>query len=214
MKKFTILNNPLLQDIGLKLHEIEVESYEYREYTQRLGLYMGIEISGMEILPSRKRSVKTPLGSLTTEVIDDSKIGIVNILRAGTTMALGMGEAFPKASIAFVSAWRKGVKGNMKADSDYNRGIQDLKGKFVILTDPALASGVSLLASLDVISKYIDPKNTIICCLHAAREGIERINKEYPDVHVYSLFGPSDVNEKCYIVNGPGDCGDRCFNTH
>ena len=65
-----------------------------------------------------------------------------------------------------------------------------------------------------VISKYINPKQTIICCLHAAKEGIENIQKEYPDIHIYSLFGPSDVNEKYYIVNGPGDCGDRCFNTH
>jgi uracil phosphoribosyltransferase len=101
----------------------------------------------------------------------------------------------------------------MIADTDYNRGIESLKDKFVILTDPALATGVSLLATIDVISEYINIKKTIICCLNAAKEGIDRIEKEQPEVKIYSVFGPSKLNEHAYIIDGPGDCGDRCFNT-
>jgi len=213
MNNFTILDNPLLKEIALKLHDTKTQSHEYREYERLLGLYMGIELSGRGVVPLKEVSTDTPLGSLKAKVVEDEKIGIVNVLRAGTTMALGFGDAFPDSSIAFVSAWRREEDGKMVADTDYNRGIENLKNKFVILADPALASGASLIATIEIISKYIDIKKTVICCLHAAKEGVENIGKEYPDVKIYSIFGPSGVNEHCYILNGPGDCGDRSFNT-
>lgn len=213
MKNLTLLTNPVIQSIGLKLHDKDINPHEYREYARLLGLYMGIDLSGRSILPTKKVICKTPLGSLTSEVIDDNKIGIVNVLRAGTGMALGVGEAFPESCIAFISAWRRQENNTIIADTDYNRGIEDLDKKVVIITDPALASGSSILACIDVIHKKVKPKKIIICCLHAATEGIKNIRKEYPDINIYSVFGPSDLNEKFYIVNGPGDCGDRSFNT-
>jgi uracil phosphoribosyltransferase len=214
MKNFTILNNPVIQKIGLNLHKIDVKSHEYRKYTEKLGEYMGLELANRDILPTKRITVQTPLGELTSTVVDDANIGIVNILRAGTSMANGMADAFPKSSIAFVSAWRREENGKMVADTDYNRGVKSLKDKFVILTDPALASGSSLIATLEVISEYINPKKCIICCLHGAQQGIDALEEKYPDIKIYSVFGPSDVNEHYYIVNGPGDCGDRCFNTN
>ena len=214
MNNFIILENPVIQNIGLKLHDVDIKPHEYREYARLLGLYMGIDLANRDILPTKECCTKTPLGSLTTNVVDDDKIGIVNVLRAGTTMALGLGDAFPNSTISFVSAWRKSENGKMIADTDYNRGVEDLKDKFVILSDPALASGASLLATIEVISPYIDTNNLIICCLHAAKQGVENILKEYPKVKIFSVFGLSEVNEHCYIVNGPGDCGDRCFNTN
>jgi uracil phosphoribosyltransferase len=215
MDNFTQLDNPVIKKIGLKMHDIDVVPSEYRKYTQKLGEYMGLYLAGLDILPTIKNTTKTPLGELKEKIIDEDKIGIVNVLRAGTTMALGMADAFPASTIAFVSAWRReDDNGKMIADTNYNRGIEDLKDKFIILTDPALASGSSLIATLEVISKYLDPKKCVICCLHAAKEGVENLGKEYPNIKIFSIFGPSDVNEHCYIVNGPGDCGDRCFNTH
>jgi uracil phosphoribosyltransferase len=213
MSNFVILDNPVIQQIGLNLHDVKVDSHSYRENVSKLGEYMGLQLASMGILPTKEKNVETPLGSLKTNVVDDVSIGIVNVLRAGTTMAIGMGNTFPNSHIAFVSAWRKEVGDKMIADTDYNRGIESLKDKFVILTDPALATGVSLLATIDVISKYIDTKKCIICCLNAAKEGIERIQTEQPDIKIYSVFGPSKLNEHAYIIDGPGDCGDRCFNT-
>lgn len=213
MSNLTILDNPIIKQVGLNLHDVDMDSYTYRKNTMKLGEYMGLELATLDILPKKSSTVETPLGSLTEEVVDDDNIGIVNVLRAGTPMALGMADVFPKSHIAFVSAWRKSEGGKMVADTDYNRGIESLKGKFVILTDPALASGASLLATIDVISEYLNPKRCVICCLHAAKEGVENIAKEYPEIKIFSVFGPSEVNEHCYIVNGPGDCGDRCFNT-
>jgi uracil phosphoribosyltransferase len=213
MNNFTLIENPVIQDIGLKLHDKDIKPHGYREYARLLGLYMGIDLAGRDILPTKKVTTKTPLGSLKSEIIDDSQIGIVNVLRAGTTMALGMGEAFPNSCISFISAWRRQESDNIVADTDYNRGVEDLDKKVVILTDPALASGSSLLACIDVINSKIKPKKIIICCLHAATKGIESIGREYPDIQIYSPFGPSELNEKFYIINGPGDCGDRSFNT-
>lgn len=213
MNNFIILNNPVLKEVGLKLHDTTTKPHEYREYERMLGLYMGIELAGRGVVPLKKVSTDTPLGSLEANIVDDEGIGIVNVLRAGTTMSLGFGDAYPNACIAFVSAWRREENGEMVADTDYNRGVEDLKDRFVILADPALASGASLIATIDIISEHIETKNTVICCLHAAEEGIKNIGKEYPDIKIFSVFGPSDVNEHCYIVNGPGDCGDRSFNT-
>jgi uracil phosphoribosyltransferase len=213
MNNFVILDNPVIQQIGLNLHDVKVDSHSYRCNVQKLGEYMGLQLASMGVLPTKSTTVETPLGSLKTKVVDDGNIGIVNVLRAGTTMAIGMGDALPNSHIAFVSAWRREEGDKMIADTDYNRGIESLKDKFVILTDPALATGVSLLATIDVISEYINIKKTIICCLNAAKEGIDRIEKEQPEVKIYSVFGPSKLNEHAYIIDGPGDCGDRCFNT-
>lgn len=213
MKNFTLLKNPVIQKIGLKLHDKDTNPHEYREYARLLGLYMGIDLAGSNILPKKNVTTTTPLGKLKAEVIDEEKIGIVNVLRAGTTMALGIGDAFPKSSIAFISAWRRQEGNGIIADTDYNRGIEDLDKKYVIIADPALASGSSLLACIDVVNKKVKPEKIIICCLHAAREGVKNIHKEYPDIEIFSVFGLGELNEKFYIVNGPGDCGDRCFNT-
>jgi len=213
MKNLTIINNPVIAQLGLNLHDINTKPFEYRENARKLGIHMGSEISNYNILPTKKLKVKTPLGTLSSTVVDDNKIGIVNVLRAGTSFALGMGEVFPNSTISFISAWREGVKGNISAKTEYMRGVQSLKGKYVIISDLALASGVSILACLDVLSKYIKPEKTIICSLHCAKEGIKNIYKSYPQIKIYSVFGPSEMNNHCYILNGPGDCGDRSFNT-
>lgn len=213
MNNFTIIDNPVIQNVGLKMHDVNTTPHRYREYCNLLGKYMAIELASRKILPTKKENTVTPLGELQSEIVDDENIGIVNILRAGTNMALGMGEVFVNSPIAFVSAWRKKVNGKIVADTDYTRGIQDLKDKFVVITDPALATGASILASIEICKEYLDPKRIVICCLHAAQEGIDNIYKENKDIHIYSVFGPNPLNEKAYIINGPGDCGDRCFNT-
>jgi len=167
------------------LHNIDTNCHDYREYTELLGLYTGIELANLDILPTKKKTITTPLGKLTSTVIDEEKVGIVNILRAGTCMALGMGKAFPNATIAFVSAWRKYKGKEIVAKSNYNRGVEDLKNKFVIITDPALATGLSLLASISIMKEYIDTSRTVICSLSSTVEGIKNIHKEYPEIHIY-----------------------------
>ena len=213
MSAYTIIKNPKIQEISLKLHDVKTDCVGYRENTELLGEYMAVDLSGRGILPEKKVTVKTPLGKQQATIIDTEKIGIVNILRAGTCMAMGMAKVFDKASIAFVSAWREYEKGKICAKSKYCRGVEDLKDKFVIITDPALATGSSLLASLSIIEKYIDPKRTVICTLNATKEGIKNITDKYPDIHIYTPILSDEMNEKYYIINGPGDCGDRCFNT-
>lgn len=213
MKNFILVDNPIIKRIGLNLHDIAVTPPEYRENTRLLGLYMGIDLAQRGVLPLKKSKVQTPLGEISADIVDEKKVGIVNVLRAGTCMALGMGQALPESSIAFISAWRKQNGTEITAESDYNRGVEDLAGKTVILTDPALASGSSLLACIELIYEKVEVEKIVICSLHAAKLGIVNIHKEYPKIEIYSVFGPGELNEKFYIVNGPGDCGDRCFNT-
>lgn len=213
MNNLTIIKNPVIQEIGLRLHDIDTKPFEYRENSRKLGMYMGMEVSNYNILPLKDSKIATPLGELSTQVVDDSNIGIVNVLRAGTSFALGLGEVFPNSTISFISAWREGKKGNISAKTEYMRGVESLKDKFVIISDLALASGVSILACLNVLKEYIDTKRCIICSLHCAKEGVESIQASYPSIKIYSVFGPSEMNNHCYILNGPGDCGDRCFNT-
>lgn len=213
MSNYVIVENPSIQQIGLNLHNVRTGSHSYRKNVQKLGEYMGLHLASLGILPIKQCKIETPLGSLDAKIIDDDKIGIVNVLRAGTPMAMGMAEAFPNSHIAFVSAWRREERGEMIADTDYSRGLEDLKDKFTILTDPALATGSSLIATIDIISEYIDLNRCIICSLHTAQKGIENLKREYPDIKIFSVFGPSELNDHAYIINGPGDCGDRCFNT-
>ena len=211
-KNLIVLDTPHLNDLCLKLHDSNTRPSQYRKYMEQFGEACAIEIA--KDLPKTKTTVKTPLGKLTKHTVDSKKIGIINILRAGTPMSLGFGNIFPEATITFISAWRKYHKdGSTYAVSEYQRGGEALKGKEIIIVDPALATGVSIVSVIEILEEYIDLKKLKICALNAAKPGVKLILDKYPKTIIYSAVKPKKVNKKGYILNGPGDAGDRCFNT-
>jgi len=212
VKNPIILDSPYLNELCLKLHDINTSPYQYRKFMEQFGEACALEIA--KDLPKVETMVKTPLGKLTKTTINSSNIGIINVLRAGTPMALGFANIFAEATITFISAWRKYYKnGSTYAVSKYQRGGENLKGKEIIIVDPALATGVSIVSVIELLEEYIDLKKLKICALNTAKPGVKLILNKYPKTIIYSAVKPNGLNKKGYILNGPGDAGDRCFNT-
>ncbi len=165
-------------------------------------------------LDSKTSRVQTPLGKAKYEKLVDN-IVIISILRAALPMSDGVLETLPDASLGVISASR-GKKllddgKDFRIDCTYTN-IPYLEDNIVVIVDPMLASGSTLLFLLKQIENQ-KPKKIIILCAIASQYGIERIEKHNSDVIIIAGDVDSILNEKGYIIPGLGDAGDRAFNT-
>jgi uracil phosphoribosyltransferase len=176
---------------------------------ERIGEIMAYEISkSMHYTPE---DVKTPLGIAPTNVIDE-KIVISTILRAGLPFHTGFLSYFDKAENAFVSAYRK-YKDALKFDIFIEYiASPDLTGKTLIITDPMLATGGSMVATIDMLKKH-GCQNIKALVLVATPEGVKAVNDAHPDIKIFTAALDSHLNEHGYIIPGLGDAGDKIFGT-
>ena len=188
---------------------VQGDSMRFRRNLERAGEVMAYEIS--KTLHYTKHVVETPLGEAEVSLPDDQLV-IATILRAGIPFHQGFLNYFDDAQNAFVSAYRKYSKeGSFHIKVEYISSCE-LTGKTLLLVDPMLATGGSASAAVRFI-KDRGGKHIKLMCLIAAPEGIERVQKEHPDVDIYLAAVDEKLNEHGYIVPGLGDAGDRLFGT-
>lgn len=204
--------NVLISEIIGILRDKDTPPALFRENLKRLGNYLAYEVG--TFLGHETKIVISPLGEAKYKQINE-KIVVITILRAALPMSEGVIEVFPHASVGVVSASRgkmiqEGGK-DFRIDGTY-MNIPFLEDKIAIVVDPMLASGSTILFLLNQV-KQQKPKQVIILCAIAAKYGIERILKEYPDAIILAGAVDHTLNEKGYIVPGLGDAGDRAFNT-
>lgn len=197
--------------------ELRDKSYQknrltFRHNVERIGEMMAYELS--KTLEYKPETVTTPLGQLDIPLTRQEDMVIATVLRAGLPFHQGFLNVFDKADNAFVSAYR------MYLDREHTQvGIHaeyiatpSVKGKTLLIVDPMLATGGSLVASIKSLMESGKPKKIHLCCVIAAPEGIEEVKKYLPDdstIWVASI--DEGMNEHKYIVPGFGDCGDLCF---
>jgi len=153
--------------------------------------------------------VETPIGKTTGSKLNE-EIVFIPVLRAGVAMLFSAIKLLPKSKIGFVGLQRDET--TAIASQYYWKLPKITQNTTVIVTDPMLATGGSLVHLLRQISPN-KPKQTIIVSVIAAPEGIEVIKKEFPDVKIYTAALDEKLNNKKYIVPGLGDYGDRYFGT-
>jgi uracil phosphoribosyltransferase len=194
----------------LRNEKTDAESFRYA--LKRLGRQIAFVIA--DTLKTSEKKVKTPLGLATYHELSD-EITIIGILRAALPMTEGMASEFMEAHIGFISASRgKMIDQNgrkFEIDTSYTK-LPHIENHVVIIVDPMLASGSTLLYVLEKVRRK-RPKRIIVACAIAATYGIERIEKAFPDVEIFAGAIDRILNEKGYIVPGLGDAGDRAFNT-
>jgi uracil phosphoribosyltransferase len=189
--------------------EIQKDSLRFRRNLERIGEILGYEIS--KTLNYTQKCVVTPLGTAEELLLADD-IVLGTILRAGLPMHNGLLSYFDKAENAFISAYRKHEDdGSFQIRVEYFAS-PSLQDKVLILSDPMLASGMSMVLSYEAMLKNGTPKHTYIAAAIASKEGVEYAKAHLPENTTLWIGAVDDeLSAKSYIIPGLGDAGDLAF---
>ncbi|MDR2972249.1 MAG: uracil phosphoribosyltransferase [Bacteroidales bacterium] len=190
--------------------KIQNDAMRFRRNMERIGEIFAYEIS--KTLPFEKTTINTPLGEVDMNIICQQPI-LATILRAGLPLHQGLLNYFDKAENAFISAFRKhDVEGNFEIQIDYMSSPM-LKNKTLIIIDPMLATGKSMVLTYRELITMGVPKHIHIVSVIASVDGIEYIQKHLPHSKTSIWLGAIDqeLTAQSYIVPGLGDAGDLAF---
>jgi len=206
-EKNSVLNHFLGQ---IRNVDIQKDSMRFRRNIERIGEIMAYELS--KDLHYATIEIQTPLGIKKTTEIKDQLV-LCSILRAGLTMHLGFLNYFDSAENGFISAYR-----HHPYNDDYfdilveYQAIADINNKNLILVDPMLATGQSIVAVFNKLMEKGTPKEIHIAVIIAAPEGISYLEEHLPkNCHLWVAALDEKLNEKKYIVPGLGDAGDLAY---
>ncbi len=191
--------------------EVQKDSMRFRRNLERIAEITAYELS--KTLDFHDRTVETPLGEAVVATIDDD-IVIATIMRAGIPYHQGFLNYFDSASNAFVAAYRKSHKDNSFEVKVEYVSCGDLEGKILILADPMLATGSSLvLAHRALCQKGGEPKHTHVAAAVASEQGIDylRKNMSRETTTIWAAVVDEELTSKAYIVPGIGDAGDLAY---
>lgn len=208
MNKLTVLDHPLIQHKLCILRNKDTGVKEFREAVTEIATLMCYEAT--RDLPLHEVEVETPITKTTCKEIDGKKLAIVPILRAGLGMVDGILNLIPSCKVGHIGLYRDPV--SLLPVEYYYKMPSDIKEREVIVLDPMLATGGSAAAAIDFIKRSTD-KSIKLMCIIAAPEGIQKIQEDHPDVHIFVASIDEKLNEHGYIVPGLGDAGDRIFGT-
>ena len=206
-EKNSVLNHFLGQIRNVNVHK---DSMRFRRNIERIGEIMAYELS--KELHYKKIEIQTPLGIKKTTEIED-KLVLCSILRAGLPLHLGFLNYFDNAENGFISAFRHHPNNDDYFDIVVQyQAIADINGKNVLLIDPMLATGQSIVAVFNKLMERGTPKEIHIAVVIAAPEGIAYLKNHLPDTcHLWIASLDEKLNEHSYIVPGLGDAGDLAF---
>lgn len=192
----------------LRSHVIQQDSLRFRQNVERIGEIFAYEIS--KTLNYEEKEVATPLGTATSLLHCDTLV-VGSILRAGVPFHIGLLRMFDKAGNAFFSAYRKHHKdGSFEIKMDYMT-CPELDDTVFILADPMLATGASTSKVLKSLLECGKPKKIHFATIIASRNGLDYINRHFPDIDIWALAVDEELTAKSYIVPGLGDAGDLMF---
>ena len=200
----------LLSDwIGeLRDEDVQKDRMRFRKNLERIGEVAAIEIS--KELPYAEKEIQTPLGTATCRVLKEQPV-LGTILRAGVPLHQGLLNYFDKADNAFISAYRKHHRdGTFDIRLEYI-SCPDLQDRILILSDPMLATGSSLVKTIQFLKEEGPPAHIHIVTAIACTVGIEYLRREEPHVKIWCGDIDDELTAKGYIVPGLGDAGDLAF---
>ena len=208
MGKLFVMDHPLIQHKLSHMRDKNTGSKEFRELLNEISMLMAYEVT--RDLPLVEVEVETPITTCKTKMLAGKKLGVVPILRAGLGMLDGVLELMPAAKEGHVGLYRDPE--TLDPVEYYCKLPTDVTERDLIVLDPMLATGGSASAAITFI-KNRGCKSIRMMNLIAAPEGIERVQKEHPDVDIYVGCVDEKLNDHGYIIPGLGDAGDRLFGT-
>ena len=206
-KEHTIFNHFIseIRDVN-----IQSDSMRFRRNIERIGEIFAYEIS--KEMGYKNKDITTPLG-ISTETLMIEKPVLATILRAGLPLHQGLLNYFDDSDSAFISAYRKSKKGGKFEIKIEYMSSPDLNDKTLILCDPMIASGASMIMAMEAILSKGKPKHIHVVGIIASSAGIQYL-KENSLVKNWTLWigaEDSEMTSESYIVPGLGDAGDLAF---
>ena len=189
---------------------IQKDSMRFRRNIERIGEVLGYEMS--KSFTYKRATVETPLAKAETK-IHENDIVLCSILRAGVPLHNGLLNYFDKAENAFISAYRHHLENpeTFEIIVEY-LACPSLEGKTLVLADPMVATGQSLLATFEALKPFGTPKEIHLAAVIGAQDGVNFIENNFPaNTHLWIAAVDKDLNSKGYIVPGLGDAGDLSF---
>ena len=206
-KKNTIFNHFIseIRDVNIQL-----DSMRFRRNIERIGEVFAYEIS--KEINYTNVNITTPLGVSNESLMLDTPV-LATILRAGIPLHQGLLNYFDKSDSAFISAYRKHTSDdNFEIKIEY-MSSPDLNNKIVILCDPMIASGSSMVMAMQAILSKANPSYIHVVGIIASSEGLEYLKENAPIKNYTIWIGAEDseMNAKSYIIPGLGDAGDLAY---
>jgi len=207
------INSSILNTFIAEIRDknIQTDRMRFRRNIERIGEILAYEMS--KSFDANNKDIQTPLGVKPMDIVQDDLV-VCSILRAGIPLHSGFLNYFDNAENAFISAYRKHT-----SDTDFEIIVEylaspSIEGKTLILVDPMLATGQSMVAVYESLLKLGTPKKIHVAAVIGAQEGVDFIAKNFPeDTTLWIATIDKKLNEKGYIVPGLGDAGDLSFGT-
>jgi uracil phosphoribosyltransferase len=200
-----IVDHPLAAERLTTMRDERTSRPDFRKALSELSWLLVYEAA--RDLPAKTFQVQTPLAPATGTRIDPVPL-IVPVLRAGLGMLDGAFTMLPTAEVGFVGLRRN--EESLDSEEYMTTVPDDLSGRPVIILDPMLATGGSLVHTVEIVERS-DPGAIIVVCVLAAPEGIAHFGQHYPDALVVTASIDERLNDVGFIVPGLGDAGDRQF---
>jgi uracil phosphoribosyltransferase len=188
--------------------DVQNDRMRFRRNLERIAEVIGYEIS--KKMEWEEKEITTPLGISTSMVLKQQPV-LATILRAGLAMHNGLLNYFDKADNAFISAYRKhNPDGSFDISLEY-MSCPEIEGRVLIISDPMIATGSSLVKSIQYLKEEGTIKELHIVCAIACTVGIEYVKREVPKATIWCGDIDDEITAKGYIVPGLGDAGDLAF---
>ena len=197
--------------INIKLSRMRNKLTDYRDFKSNLktlAQLMAYELT--RNLKTKAIKIDTPLAP-TNGYAFERDIVLIPILRAGLGMVDCFLEMIPQGKVGFIGMYRN--EKTLKPVEYYCKMPDSIHSADVIVLDPMLATGNSLVAAIELIQRKFKPHSISAACVVSAPEGVKLVNKKLPKINVYVCAIDKKLNEHGYIVPGLGDAGDRIFGT-
>ncbi len=203
-----IEEHPLIKHkLGI-MREKNISTKDFRELASEVARLLTYEAT--KTLETEKLTIEGWAGEVEIEKIKGKKITIVPILRAGLGMMDGVIDLIPSAKVSVVGFYRD--EDTLKPVQYYFKSTSALEERTALILDPMLATGGTLIATIDLL-KDAGCKKIMGLFLVAAPEGIAKVEEKHPDVDIYTASVDDCLNDVGYILPGLGDAGDKIFGT-
>ena len=204
----TVLNHPLINHYMTIIRNKNTSSSEFKSLAKKVSVLMGYEVF-RELLVN-DQEIKTPIENYNGVKINEPYPCLVSILRAGSIIVDGLSEVLPYCSIGYIGIFRD--EKSLKPQTYFEKLPGNISKRKIFLCDPMLATGGSIIKSIQILNSYNCDDITVVSLL-SSEIGIKNIVKKYPKYKIYTAQKDKNLNDKGFIVPGLGDAGDRLYDT-
>jgi uracil phosphoribosyltransferase len=203
----SLVDHPLVHDALAELRDARTAPPAFRRAANRISVLLAAE--ALRDVPSSPVVVTTPLGPADGRIVETDVV-VVPVLRAGLGMLDAVLELLPSARVGHIGLQRD--EATAIASRYYSKLPPQIAGSFVLMIDPMLATGGSAAAAIDLI-KAAGARTIRMICIVSAPDGVALLEKQHPDVVIYTPVIDRELNTHKFIVPGLGDFGDRLYGT-